>query len=158
MLILTTSRAHNPSWLYNTIMYKVFRTNYTCYRMKWNQYICNHISLSLDKTKAQRWKLKSLKSNLWKTQICFSILLFVIKLKQTIYSIQRKVKAFKAGAYSVIKSFKAHLTNKTVSIRIFKQTIDWKCESIGCFGLTASRPTKTVFKLFQKHLSVWKTL
>ena len=33
MLILTSSRAHNPSWLYNTRMYKVFRTNYTCYRM-----------------------------------------------------------------------------------------------------------------------------
>ena len=33
MLILTTSRAHNPSWLYNTRIYKVFRTNYTCYRM-----------------------------------------------------------------------------------------------------------------------------
>jgi len=33
MLILTTSKAHNPSWLYNTRMYKVFRTNYTCYRM-----------------------------------------------------------------------------------------------------------------------------
>ena len=34
------------------------------------------------------------------------------------------VKAFKAGAYSVIKLFKVHLTNKTISIRIFKQTID----------------------------------
>ena len=34
------------------------------------------------------------------------------------------VKAFKAGAHSVIKSFKAHLTNKTVSVRIFKQKID----------------------------------
>ena len=34
------------------------------------------------------------------------------------------VKAFKAGAYSVIKSFKAHLTNKSDSVRIFKQTID----------------------------------
>ena len=34
------------------------------------------------------------------------------------------VKSFKVGAYSVIKSFKAHLTNKTVSVRIFKQTID----------------------------------
>ena len=33
MLILTTSRAHKPSWLYNTRIYKVFRTNYTCYRM-----------------------------------------------------------------------------------------------------------------------------
>ena len=33
MLILTTSRAHNPSWLYNTKIYKVFRTNYTSYRM-----------------------------------------------------------------------------------------------------------------------------
>jgi len=33
MLILTTSRAHNPSWPYNTRMYKVFITNYTCYRM-----------------------------------------------------------------------------------------------------------------------------
>jgi len=34
------------------------------------------------------------------------------------------VKTFKAGAYSVIKSFKAHLANKTVAVRIFKQTID----------------------------------
>jgi len=61
--------------------------------------------------------------------------MFVIKLKQTIYSIQRMVKAFKAGAYLAIKSFKAgaylaiksfkaHLTNKIVSVRIFKQTID----------------------------------
>ena len=56
--------------------------------------------------------------------------------------------------YSVIKSFKAHLTNKTVSVRIFKQTIDWKSESIGCFGLTASQPTKTVFKLLQKPPSI----
>ena len=75
--------------------------------------------------------------------------MFVIKLKQTIYSIQRMVKAFKGGAYSVIKSFKAHLTNKTVFVRIFKQTIDYKCRSIGCFGLTASQPTKTVFNLFK---------
>jgi len=29
MLILTTSRAHHPSWLYNTRMYIKFRTNYT---------------------------------------------------------------------------------------------------------------------------------
>ena len=29
MLILTTSRAHNPSWLYNTKMYTNHRTNYT---------------------------------------------------------------------------------------------------------------------------------
>jgi len=50
--------------------------------------------------------------------------MIVIKLKQTIYSIQRMVKAFKAEAYSVIKSFKAHLTNKTISVRILKQTID----------------------------------
>ena len=64
------------------------------------------------------------------------------------------VKAFKAGVYSVIKSFKAHLTNKTGSVRVFKQTIDWNSESIGCFGLKASQPTKTVFKLFQKHLSI----
>ena len=33
MLMLTTSRAHNPSWLYNTRMYTGFRTNYTCYRI-----------------------------------------------------------------------------------------------------------------------------
>jgi len=26
---LTTSRAHNPSWLYNTKMYTNYRTNYT---------------------------------------------------------------------------------------------------------------------------------
>jgi len=58
-------------------------------------------------------------------------------------------KTFKTGAYSVIKSFKAHLTNKIVSFRIFKQTIDWKCESIGSFGLTASQPTKTIFKHFK---------
>jgi len=64
------------------------------------------------------------------------------------------VKAFKATAYSVIKSFKAHLTNKTVSARIFKQTIDWKCESIGCFGLTASQLNQNSFQPFQKHLGV----
>ena len=29
MLILTTSRAHNPSWLHNTRMYTNHRTNYT---------------------------------------------------------------------------------------------------------------------------------
>ena len=29
MLILTTSRAHNPSWLYNTRMYTNHKTNYT---------------------------------------------------------------------------------------------------------------------------------
>ena len=29
ILILTTSRAHNPSWLYNTRMYTQYRTNYT---------------------------------------------------------------------------------------------------------------------------------
>ena len=61
MLILTTSRAHNPSWLYNTRMYKVFRTNYTCYRMNWNQYRCNPIPLLSWITKAQ-----SENSNAWK--------------------------------------------------------------------------------------------
>jgi len=64
------------------------------------------------------------------------------------------VKSFKTGVYSVIKSFKADLTNKNDSVRVFKQTIDWNSESIGCFGLTTSQPTKTVFKLFQKHLSI----
>ena len=76
MLILTTSRAHNPSWLYNTRMYKVFRTNYTCYRMNWNQYRCNLILLPLEKTKAQRWKLKSWKAISLKNSNMFFSLLF----------------------------------------------------------------------------------
>ena len=74
MLILTTSRAHNPSWLYNTRMYKVFRTSYTCYRMNWNQYRCNLIPLSLEKTKAQRWKLESWKQSLKNSKLFFSFL------------------------------------------------------------------------------------
>jgi len=38
---------------------------------------------------------------------------------------------------------------KQFSVMIWKQTIGWMCESIGCFGLTASQPPKTVFNLFQ---------
>jgi len=77
MLILTTSKAHNPSWLYNTKMYTIFRTNYTCYRMNWNQYKCNHIPLSLEKTKAQRWKLKYWKQSLKNSNMFFSFLVFL---------------------------------------------------------------------------------
>ena len=74
MLILTTSRAHNPSWLYNTRIYKVFRTNYTCYRMNWNQYRCNPIPLSLEKTKAEKWNIKSWKQTLKNSNLFFSFL------------------------------------------------------------------------------------
>ena len=59
-----------------------------------------------------------------------------------------------AGAYLVMKSIKALLTNKTIFYLDSKQTIGWNSESIGYFGLTASQPSKTVFKLFQKHLSI----
>jgi len=69
--------------------------------MNWNQYKWNPIPLSLDQSKPKAifnfWK-----QNQWKIQICFSMikskLLFVTKDKQTIYSFQRMVKAFKAGA------------------------------------------------------------
>ena len=37
---------------------------------------------------------------------------------------------------------------------IWEQTTGWMCESIGCFGLTASQPPKTIFNLFSKHLRV----
>jgi len=53
-----------------------------------------------------------------------------------------------------MKSIKAHSTNKTDSVRVFKQTIGWKSESIGCFGLTTSQPSQTIFKLFEKHISI----
>ena len=38
---------------------------------------------------------------------------------------------------------------KQFSVMIWKQTTGWICESIGCFGLTASQTPKTVFYLFQ---------
>ena len=70
-----------------------------------------------------------------------------IKHKQTIYSFQRLIKAFNTGAYSVENHLKHTQLTKQNYVRIFKQTID-------CFGLTASQPTKIVFNLFQKHLRV----
>ena len=35
-----------------------------------------------------------------------------------------------------------------------KQTIGWMLESIGCFGLTTSQPSKNSFQPFLKHLSI----
>jgi len=75
--------------------------------------------------------------------------LFVMKHKQTIYSFQRLVKAFNTGAYSVENHLKHTQLTKQNSVRIFKQTIDSNNETIDCFGLVASQPTKTVFNLFK---------
>jgi len=65
-----------------------------------------------------------LESNLSKLKNSNMIYLFVIKYKQTIYSFQRLVKAFKTGAYSVGKHLKHTQLTKLNSVRIFKQTID----------------------------------
>jgi len=38
-------------------------------------------------------------------------------------------------------------STKQFSVMVPKQTIGWMLESIGCFCLTASQPSKTVFNL-----------
>jgi len=73
--------------------------------------------------------------------------LFVLKHKQTIYTFQRLVKAFNRGAYSVGNHLNHIQPSKQNFVRIFKETIDWNHETIDCFGLTSSQPTKTVFNL-----------
>jgi len=53
-----------------------------------------------------------------------------------------------------MKSIKAYSTNKTYSVRISnKQSVERVNQSV-VFGLTASQPSKTFSKIFQKHLSI----
>jgi len=75
--------------------------------------------------------------------------LFVINHKQTIYILQRLVKTFNRGAHSVGNHLKHTQLTKQNFVRILKETIDSNQETIDCFGLTASQPTKTVFNLFK---------
>ena len=64
MLILTTSRAHNTTWLTTPETIKYSERITLFYRMNWNQYRCNPIPLSLQKTKAEKWMFKSWKQSL----------------------------------------------------------------------------------------------
>jgi len=138
MLILTTSRAHNTPWLQHQKLQRIQKelhlfTEQTEINI---DVILFHSLLKKPKLKNECSKFESNLSQL-----------FVIKHKQTIYSFQRLVKAFNTGAYLVENHLNHTQVTKQNSVRIFKQTID-------CFGLTASQPTKTVFNLFQKHLRV----
>jgi len=45
-------------------------------------------------------------------------------------------------------------STKQFSLMVPKQAIGCFQESIDCFGLTASQPSKTVFNLSKKHLSI----
>ena len=148
VLILTTSRTHNTPWL-TTPEFTKYSERITLVT-EWTEIntdvILFHSLLRKPKLKSECSKLESNLSQLKNSNM---FLLLVWKHKQTIYIFQRLVKAFKTGVHSVWKSFKAHSTNKTDSVRIFKQTIDWKHETIDCFGLTTSQPTKTVFNLFK---------
>jgi len=93
--------------------------------------------------------VQNLKSIFLTTENSNLFLLFVLKYKQTIYTFQRLVKAFNRGAYSVGNHLKHIQPPKQNSVRIFKETIDLNHETIDCFGVTASQPTKTIFNLFK---------
>ena len=71
------------------------------YRTIWNQYKCNPIPLSLEKTQSWMWMFKTWKQSFTTKKNSNLFFLFIIKHKQTIYSFQRLVKAFNRGAYSV---------------------------------------------------------
>jgi len=127
MLILTTSRAHNTHWLKTpeftkyseriTLVIELTEIN--------TDVILFHSLLRKPKLNSECSNLERNLSQIEKLKFVFLFLsLFVIKHKQTIYSFQRLVKAFKTGTHSVRKSFKAHSTNKTDCVKIFKQTID----------------------------------
>jgi len=54
MLILTTSRAHNTPWLTTPETTKYSERITLVYRINRNQYKCNPIPLSLEKTKVEK--------------------------------------------------------------------------------------------------------
>ena len=148
MLILTTSRAHTLLGN-NTRKYRTFRTNYTCLQN-------NLKSIQMQSYSTLSWENPKLDVNVQNLKAIFLItkksnlfFLFVLKHKQTIYTFQRLVKAFNRGAYSVGNHLKHTQPPKQNFVRIFKETIDWNHETIDCFGLTTSQPTKTVFNLFK---------
>ena len=61
MLILTPSRAHNTHWLTTPENTKYSKRITLVYRMNWNQYRCNPLPLSLEKTKDEKWMFKTWK-------------------------------------------------------------------------------------------------
>ena len=147
ILILTTSRAHNTIWQQHQNLQSIqnelhlFTEQYEI-----NTYvIIFHSLLRKSKVECECSKLESNLSQL-KNSNLFS--LFVIKHKQTIYSFQWLVKAFNRGAYSVGNHLKHTQLTKQNYVRIFRETINWNHETIDCFGLTTSQPTKTVFQPF----------
>ena len=148
MLILTTSRAHNTPWQQHQNLQNVHNELHLfTEQSKINtDVILFHSLLRKPKVWCECSKLESNLSQLKNSNLFF---LFVIKHKQTIYSFQRLVKTFNRGAYSVRNHLKHTQLTKQNFVKIFKETIDWNHETIDCFGLTASQPTKTVFNLFK---------
>jgi len=123
MLILTTSRAQNTSWLQHQKLHRIKKelhlfTEQTDIN---TDVILFHYLLKKPKLKSECSKLESNLLQLKNSKLFF---LFVITHKQTIYSFQRLVKAFNTGAYLVENHLKHTQLTKQNSIRIFKQTID----------------------------------
>jgi len=83
-----------------------------------------------------------------------SQLLCVTKVKQTIYSFQRMVKTFKAGAHSVTKSFKAQSTHKTILCYDLKTNNRLNVRINRLFWLDSKSTNQNSFQPFSKHLRV----
>ena len=97
MLILTTSRAHNTPWLQHKKLQRIQKKLHLfTEKTEINtDVILFHSLLRKPKLKSECSKLERNLSQLKNSN------LFSIKHKQTIYSFQRLVKAFKTGVYSV---------------------------------------------------------
>jgi len=80
--------------------------------------------------------------------------LFVTKSKQTLYTFQRLVKAFKTGAHLVTKSFKAQSTPKTVFCYDLKTNNRLNVRINRLFWFDNKSTTKNSFQPFSKHLSI----
>ena len=141
MLILTTWRARNTHWQQHQNLQNVHNELHLFTEQSEinTDAILFHTLLRKPRVECECSKLESNLSQLKNSNLFF---LFVIKHKQTIYIFQRLVKAFNRGAYSVGNHLKHTQLTKQNYVRIFKETID-------CFGVTTSQPTKTVFNLFK---------
>ena len=75
--------------------------------------------------------------------------LFVTKADKLFIAFKDCSKHLKQERIQLQNHLKLSQHSKQFSIKIWKQTVGWMCESIGCFGLIASQPPKTVFNLSQ---------
>ena len=123
--------------------------DYTFYRMIWNQYKWKSYStlswskqsLTLESKISEKLKYVFLWLNL---SSCL-----LQKLNKLFIAFKECSKHLKQERIQLQNHLKLSQHSKQFSVMIWKQTIGWMGESIGCFGLTASQPPKTVFNLSQ---------